>query len=144
VTPVTQNLIAGHYQGLNSEEIGIDYELARDLNVSTGDRIRLASSAGAVEPFMIAGICSQGQGRGSAYITPRTAQSLYGRGTAVSVILVKVTDIFRADEVAARMQALLPDEALSWIQESPQFLIPWPNSIRAYPMPYRSSAACWA
>ena len=122
VTPVTKNLVAGRYLGLDSEEIVIDYELARDLNVSTGDRIRLTSSTGAVEAFTIAGIYSQGQGRGSAYITLRTAQSLYGMGTAVNAILVKVVDIFRADEAAARLQALLPYEARSWIQEFPQFL----------------------
>jgi lipoprotein-releasing system permease protein len=73
VTPVTKNLIGGHYRDLQSEEIVIDYELARDLNVSTGDRIRLTSSTGAVEAFTIAGIYSQGQGRGSAYFTLRTA-----------------------------------------------------------------------
>jgi lipoprotein-releasing system permease protein len=122
VTPVTKNLIAGRYRGLDSEEIVIDYELARDLNVSTGDRIRLTSSTGATEAFTIAGIYSQGQGRGSAYITLRTAQSLYGLGTAVNSVLVKVVDIFRANEVAARIQALLPYEARSWIQEFPQFL----------------------
>jgi lipoprotein-releasing system permease protein len=122
VTPVTKNLIGGHYRGLQSEEIVIDYELARDLNVSTGDRIRLTSSTGTVEAFTIAGIYSQGQGRGSAYITLRTAQSLYGLGTAVNAILVKVVDIFRADEVAARIRSLLPYEARSWIQEFPQFL----------------------
>jgi lipoprotein-releasing system permease protein len=122
VTPVTKNLITGHYHGLDSEEIVIDYELARDLHVSTGDRIRLTSNTGAVEAFTVAGIYSQGQGRGSAYITLRTAQSLYGLGTAVNTILVKLVDIFRADEMAARIEALLPYEARSWIQEFPQFL----------------------
>jgi lipoprotein-releasing system permease protein len=122
VTPVTKNLIAGRYHGLDSDEIVTDYELARDLNVSTGDRIRLTSNTGAVEAFTIAGIYSQGQGRGSAYITLRTAQSLYGLGTAVNTILVKLVDIFRADEAAARIEALLPYEARSWIQEFPQFL----------------------
>jgi lipoprotein-releasing system permease protein len=122
ITPVTKNLIAGRYHGLGSEEVVIDYELARDLNVSTGDRIRLTSSTRAVEAFTIAGIYSQGQGRGSAYLTLRTAQSLYGLGTAVNAILVKAIDIFRADEVAARIQALVPYEARSWIQEFPQFL----------------------
>jgi lipoprotein-releasing system permease protein len=122
VTPVTKNLIAGRYRALASEEIVIDYELARDLNVSTGDRIRLTSSTGAVESFTISGIYIQGQGRGSAYITLRTAQSLYGLGTAVNAILVKVTDIYGADLVAERIRALLPYEARSWMQEFPQFL----------------------
>ncbi len=122
VTPVTENLIAGHYRGLTSEEIVIDYELARDLNVSTGDRIRLTSSTGAVESFTIAGIYSQGRGRGSAYITLRTAQSLYGLGTAINTIQVKVLNIYEADRVAGRIRALVPYEARSWIQEFPQFL----------------------
>ncbi len=56
VTPVTKNLVAGHFHGLGGEEVVIDYELARDLNVSIGDRIRLTSSAGVVEAFTMAGI----------------------------------------------------------------------------------------
>jgi lipoprotein-releasing system permease protein len=122
VTPVTKNLIAGRYRGLGSEEIVIDYELARDLHVGVGDRMRLTSNTGAVAVFTIAGVYTQGQGRGSAYITLRTAQSLYGLGTAVNAILVKVRDIYSAEQVAERLRALLPYEARSWIQEFPQFL----------------------
>jgi lipoprotein-releasing system permease protein len=121
VTPVTKNLVAGRYRSLDSEDIVIDYELGRDLNVAVGDRIRLTSNTGATESLTIAGIYSQGQGRGSAYITLRTAQSLYGLGTAVNAILVKVVDIYTADRVAERIEALLPYEARSWIQEFPQF-----------------------
>ena len=61
VSPVTKNLMAGSYRGLDHEEIVIDYELARDLNVGVGDRIRLTSSTGAVDIFTIAGIYTQGQ-----------------------------------------------------------------------------------
>jgi len=39
VSPVTKDLIAGKYIGLASDEIVIDYELAKDLSVSVGDRI---------------------------------------------------------------------------------------------------------
>lgn len=122
VTPVTKNLIAGHYLGLESEDIVIDHQLARDLRVTTGDRLRLTSNIGATESFTVVGIYSQGQGRGSAYITLRTAQSMYGLGTAVNAILVKVVDIYGADVTAERIRALLPYEARSWLQEFPQFL----------------------
>jgi lipoprotein-releasing system permease protein len=64
VTPVTANLIAGHYRGLGREEIVIDDELARDLNISVGDRIRLMSSTGDVASFTIVGVYSQGRGCG--------------------------------------------------------------------------------
>jgi lipoprotein-releasing system permease protein len=122
VGPVTKNLIAGKYLGLSSEEIVIDAELAKDLNVGTGERIRLTSSTGASESFTIAGIYSRGQGRGSAYVTLRTGQSLFGYGTSVNAIFVKLIDIYDADSVADRIMALLPYEAKSWTREYPSFL----------------------
>ncbi|MFZ0663562.1 MAG: ABC transporter permease [Acidobacteriaceae bacterium] len=66
VTPVTKNLISGKYIGLASDAVVIDYELAKELNVSTGDRIRISSSTGASDSLTIAGIYSPGRGRGSA------------------------------------------------------------------------------
>lgn len=122
ITPVTKDLIAGRYLGLASDEIVIDAELAKDLNVSTGERILVTSGTGAADSFTIAGIYSRGQGRGSAYVTLRTGQSLFGYGTSVNVIYVKLIDIYDADSVADRIMALLPYEAKSWTREFPQFL----------------------
>lgn len=81
---MTKNLVAGRFRGSGSEEIVIDYELTKDLNVRTGDRICLTSSTRAVKACIIADLCSQGQGRGSAYITLRKVRSLYGLGRAVT------------------------------------------------------------
>ncbi len=122
IAPVTKDLIAGSYLGLGSDEIVIDAELAKDLDVATGERIRVTSGTGASDSFTIAGIYSRGQGRGSAYVTLRTGQSLFGYGTSVNVIYVKLIDIYDANSVADRMMALLPYEAKSWTREFPQFL----------------------
>lgn len=122
VSPVTKNLISGKYIGLASDEVVIDYELAKDLNVSTGDRIRISSSTGASDSLTIAGIYSPGRGRGAAYVTLRTAQSLFGLGSSVNVILVKVFHIFGSDEVADRIESLVPYEARSWSREYPSFV----------------------
>lgn len=122
ITPVSRNLIAGRYLGLASDEIVIDNQLAEDLDVSTGERIRITSGTGVSDSFTIAGIYSRGQGRGSAYVTLRTGQSLFGYGTSVNVIYVKLIDIYDADSVADRIMALLPYEAKSWTREFPQFL----------------------
>src|SRR5262245_14285452 len=46
VSPVTQDLIAGKYLGLASDQVVIDYELAKDLSVAVGDRSRMKTSAG--------------------------------------------------------------------------------------------------
>lgn len=122
VAPVTKHLIAGRYVGLDSREIVLDYDLAQDLEVATGDRVRLSSSAGASDDFTVAGIYSRGQGRGNAYVTLRTGQSLFALGTSVNTVYVKVFDIYEADEVADRTMALLPYEAESWSRQFPQFL----------------------
>ncbi len=122
ITPVSKDLISGKYLGLGSDEIVIDGELAKDLNVTTGERVRVTSGTGASDSFTIAGIYSRGQGRGSAYVTLRTGQSLFGFGTTVNAIQVKLIDIYNADTTADRIMALVPYEAKSWTREFPQFL----------------------
>jgi lipoprotein-releasing system permease protein len=122
VSPVTKDLIAGRYVGLASDEVVIDYELAKDLSVSVGDRVRLTSSMGNTESLSIAGIYSRGQGRGGAYVTLRTGQSLFAMGNSVNVIFVKVYELFGADQVADRVQSLVPYEARSWSREFPSFV----------------------
>ena len=122
ITPVTKDLISGKYVGLGSDEMVIDAELAKDLDLSTGERVRVTSGTGASDSFTIAGIYSRGQGRGSAYVTLRTGQSLFGLGSMVNAIYVKLIDIYDANSVADRMMALVPYEAKSWTREFPQFL----------------------
>lgn len=122
ITPVTKDLISGKYLGLRSDEIVIDAELAEDLDVTTGERIRVTSGTNVSDSFTVAGIYSRGQGRGSAYVTLRTGQSLFGYGTSVNVVYVKLINIYEADSVADRIMALLPYEAKSWTREFPQFL----------------------
>ena len=122
VSPVTKDLIAGKYVGLASDEVVIDYELAKDLAVSVGDRIRVNSSAGNSESMTVAGIYSRGQGRGEAYVILRTAQSLFGMGNSVNVVLVKVNELFGSDKVANQIQNLVPYEARSWSREYPSFV----------------------
>ncbi len=122
VTPVTKNLIGGHYVGLAADEVVIDYELAKDLNVGVGDRIRITSVSGIPEPLRIAGVYSIGQGRGSAYVTLRTGQSMLAIGNSVNVVFVKVIDIYGADAVAERISVLLDCEAKSWSSEFPNFV----------------------
>lgn len=114
MTPVTKDLISGHYRGLRSDEIVIDLELAKDLSVEVGDRIRLASGAEQSDSFTVAGIYSRGQGRGSAYVTLRNGQSLFGLGTSVNAIYLKVFDIYDVEELSNRIMALTKYEARPW------------------------------
>lgn len=122
VSPVTKYMVMGRYRDLTSDEIVVDTELAKDLNLAVGERIRLLSNTGMSDTFTIVGIYSRGQGRGDAYVTLRTAQSLFGLGTAVNIVYVKLRDIYRADQIADQIMGLVPYEAKSWSREFPVFL----------------------
>jgi lipoprotein-releasing system permease protein len=121
VAPVSKYLFRGHYLGLSSDEIVIEGQLADELQVGLGDRIRLTAQTDAHATFTIGGIYNTNQGRGEAYVTQRVAQSLFSLGTSVTVILVKVHDLFEADHVAQQLMALWPYEARSWSREYPGF-----------------------
>jgi lipoprotein-releasing system permease protein len=127
LAPVSKHLMAGRYLGLSSEEIVLAVPLAEELQVTLGERIRLTSSTGATDTFTIAGLYHMRQGQGEVYVTLRTAQRLFGLGTSVNAIFVKLNEIFEADQVADHLMALLPYEAKSWSRESPGFR----SSLRA-------------
>jgi lipoprotein-releasing system permease protein len=123
VTSVTKYLFTGHYFGLTAEEIVLSYKLTNDLGVTLGDRVRLTSSEGVSDSFLIAGIYDTGQDQafGSrVYLNLRAAQSLFKTGTAVRTILVRTDDFFQADRVANRIAALLPYKVESWMEQTPQ------------------------
>jgi lipoprotein-releasing system permease protein len=122
VMPVSRYVFSGHFIGLQADEIVLDYQMAQDLGIAVGERIRLTSAEERSDSFRVAGMYDSGQrtGFGSrAYITLRAAQSLYGTGTAVQTILVSVDDLFQADRVADRIMAVLPHEADSWSRQNP-------------------------
>jgi lipoprotein-releasing system permease protein len=120
MAPVSKYLIAGQYLTLRSEEVVIAANLAEALQVTTGDRLRLTSRTGTSDTVTIVGIYSEGS-RSDVYVTLRTAQRLFGLGTAVNTVSVKLVDVFAADQVADHLTALLPYEAKSWSRESPNF-----------------------
>jgi lipoprotein-releasing system permease protein len=122
ITPVSNNLLDGRYQGLLSDEIVIEKQTAKDMNVSVGDRVLLSSDQGSAVSLRIVGIYSFGQQGKSVYITLRTAQSLFGLGASVNTIFIKVNDIFTADAVADRIIPLIPYKTESWSRQNPTFL----------------------
>jgi lipoprotein-releasing system permease protein len=122
VLPITKYLVAGRYLDLNAGEIFLSYKVSHDLRVAVGDRVRLTSSEGLSDSYLIVGVFDSGQDVATAYVTLRDAQSLYATGTAVRTLLVKTDDLFDADDVADRIAALLPYEAKSWSRQYPQFV----------------------
>lgn len=119
---ISGNIIQGRYHGLAADQIVLDADTAKELALSTGDRVQVSSSMGGSEWLTVAGIYAGEMGRGTAYVTLRTGQSLLKLGTSVNAILVDVDDIYASDKIAARIAALVPYDAKAWLDDFPNIV----------------------
>jgi lipoprotein-releasing system permease protein len=102
--------------------IGID--LASDLGVDVGDKLRVTSASGAVATLSIAGIYdlgNKGANRRNTFVALHTAQSLLGLPGGVTSLEVTVRDVYAAEVIAQRITAVTGVEADSWIKTSADF-----------------------
>jgi lipoprotein-releasing system permease protein len=98
----------------------IGSELARLLDVTVGDRVRVQSSNGTERTFRILGIFktgSQSQNERNFYCTVSAAQRLAGIVGFVNNIEVKLDDVFTANERAERIRGLTGIRAVTWTTE---------------------------
>jgi lipoprotein-releasing system permease protein len=105
-------------------DIVIGTELAADLGIETGDRLRLATATGASATMTVAGIFDFGNkpvNERNVYISIRSAQSLLDLVGGVSAIEVRVRDPFAAEDVAERLRAGTGLQVDSWIRTNAQF-----------------------
>jgi lipoprotein-releasing system permease protein len=133
VEPKAEERVAqiGHYMRQGSLEslapgtfgVAIGADLARALAVKVGDELALVapqgqSAAGAAAPRLaelkVVGIFEAGfqdYDTGLALVNLADAQALYGLGSAVSGVRLKLDDPFEARQVARELQARLPPRA---------------------------------
>ena len=104
---------------LKGSDILVGTELASDLGVSVGDKLRLTTVNGADTTLTIAGIFDLGNkaaNERSTFIALRTAQSLLALPGGVTSLDVTVRDVNAAEVVAQRITAATGVEADSWIK----------------------------
>ena len=93
---------------LTGSEILVGTELATDLGVAVGDRLRLTTAAGADTTLTIAGIFdlgNKGANERSTFVALRTGQSLLALPGGVTSLDVTVRDVYAAEVVAQRITA---------------------------------------
>ncbi len=103
----------------------IGIELAADLGVTLGDKLRVATAEGRDEILTIVGVFDIGNrdlNRRWLFTTIKLAQSLLALPGGVSNIDLKVVDIFAADQVADRLRAQTGLTVDSWMQTNAQLL----------------------
>ncbi|MGO2511324.1 ABC transporter permease [Marinomonas polaris] len=122
IIDMTDKMVSGTMD-LTGSDILIGIELASDLGVSLGDKIRVTVATGADNTLTITGIFDFGNKTANSqttYVALRTAQSLLGMVGSVSVLDVNVKDIYAAETIAQRIEASTGVEADSWIKNNAQ------------------------
>jgi lipoprotein-releasing system permease protein len=124
VYPVERKMIAGRFS-VGAGDCVIGRELAEDLGVGVGEKLRLSAASEVDEVFRVAGIFDFGNrevNRRWVTLAMRSAQTLLQMSMGASSLEVRVRDLFDAGEVAhsiARRTGLVAD---SWTDTNTQLL----------------------
>lgn len=103
----------------------IGVELAKDLGVTVGDKLRLIAMDGRNDLVTIAGIFDIGNrdlNKRWVYTSIKLAQSLLDLPGGITEIDLRVTDLFQAETTARQLAAQTGLVADSWMQTNAQLL----------------------
>ncbi len=109
---------------INSETILIGTELASDLGLGVGDKLRLSAGTGRVQTLTVSGIFDLGNKAANArntFVSLRNAQTLFDLIGGASVLDVTVHDVYQAETIAQQIHQLTGLQADSWIKTNEQF-----------------------
>jgi len=119
IIALDQKMVRGTAQ-LGGADLLVGTDLATDLGVDVGDKLRLstAAGAGATTTLRIAGLFDLGNRGANArnvFVALHTGQSLLALPGGVTSLDVAVDDVYTAEAIAQRITAATGVEANSWI-----------------------------
>lgn len=124
IIPLKDYLISGQVR-VGADDVMIGSQLAKDLGVQVGSKLRLDTGQQNNTIVNIAGIFELGVRDLDAryvYLDFKQAQSLLSLPGGVTVIDLTVADIFEADTIAAQVGRLTSLQAESWIETNAQLM----------------------
>jgi len=98
---------------------------ADKLGLSIGQSVHLQSADGTPAILTLTGTYDMGSGGfdlGQTYVSLPTARILFKKPQGLSRIEIKLDDIFTADAITARIEAMTGLDASSWTESFPQLL----------------------
>ena len=123
IVAIPEKIVRGRAR-LTASDILIGVDLATDLGVTVGDKLRLTSGSGGANTLTITGLFdlgSKGANQRTTFVALHTAQSLLGLEGGVSSIDVTVRDVYAAEQIARAIHGATGVEADSWITTNAQF-----------------------
>lgn len=129
IVPLQDYIRSGQLR-LKADDVLIGIEMAKDLGVRVGSKIRLDNGLDVNAVMNVAGIFELGVRELDSrymYVDLKRAQSLLDLPGGVTIIDLRISDIFAAEEVAAQMQRLTGLKSESWIGSNAQLM----NAISA-------------
>ena len=124
IIPIQDDIIAGELR-VGAGDAVIGKQLAYDLGLRVGDKLRLEAGQDVGSVVNVAGIFELGVRELDSryvYLDMKQAQSLLAIPGGATVIDVTVRDIFAADAVAQRISRLTGQKAESWMQTNTQLM----------------------
>ncbi len=124
IVKLPDNIVAGEYRiGPGFVLIGVD--LASDLGVAVGDKLRIATAVNRDDTLTVAGLFDMGNrdlNRRWVFTTLSSARNLLDLPGGVSNIDLAVTDIFGAERIARDIAARTGLKVESWMETNAQLL----------------------
>ena len=125
IIDVKGRLVSGEYR-LRGAEALIGRELADDLGLSVGDKVRLSTAEGREETATVTGVFDLGNkdvNKRWVLVPLRSAQTLLDLAGGVSTLEARVVELFGAEEVAAEVARRTGLVADSWMKLNAQLLV---------------------
>lgn len=126
VISMQSKMVEGSFYDLKHGQIILGKMIGDEMALRLGDKIRMVTSDGKSASFTIVGFFRTGMrnmDRSVSFVNLRDAQSLFGFGSAVTAISIKLERIFEANDLADRMMYRIPYEIHSWMRDNKNMLI---------------------
>jgi len=123
IVKLPESIVAGQPRLLN-DEIIIGTDLATELGVSLGDKLRVTAGTGRNAVLTISGLFDLGNrqvNERNTYVALRTAQSLLNLIGGVTSLQLGVRDVYAAETMAQAIQGATGVRADSWIRTNMEF-----------------------
>ncbi len=124
VVAVRPNITRGHYS-VAGNDVVLGIELASDLGVDVGDRVRLRTPTSDGQVFIVRGLVDMGSRalNGTwALVSLRNAQTLLNLAGAVTSVYAQVQEVYEAEAVSRNIGRLTGLTARSWMESNAQLL----------------------